>query len=131
MRLCLYWCAGAQAQHGSEGTVTITVLDPSGSVVQGADLELRDIATNSIRKARTQDQGIHTFPNLSLGKYTLTVKKAGFQSQEFTDVIVEAAKTTDITANLKVGAISETVQVTGGTAPWWRRRRTRSARRST
>jgi hypothetical protein len=107
----------AQAQHGSEGTVTITVLDPSGSVVQGADLELRDIATNSIRRASTQDQGVHTFPNLSLGKYTLTVKKAGFQSQEFTDVIVEAAKTTDITANLKVGAINETVQVTGGTAP--------------
>jgi hypothetical protein len=107
----------AQAQHGSEGTVTITVLDPSGSVVQGADLELRDVSTNSIRRATTQDQGVHTFPNLSLGKYSLTVKKAGFQSQEFTDVIVEAAKTTDITANLKVGAISETVQVSGGTAP--------------
>lgn len=107
----------AQAQHGSEGTVTITVLDPSGSVVQGADLELRDIATNSIRRASTQDQGVHTFPNLSLGRYSLTVKKAGFQSQAFTDVIVEAAKTTDITANLKVGATSETVQVTGGTAP--------------
>ena len=106
-----------QAQHGSEGTVTITVLDPSGSVVQGADLELRDTATNSIRRATTQEQGIHTFPSLSLGKYSLTVKKAGFQSQEFTDVIVQAAKTTDITANLKVGAISETVQVTGGTAP--------------
>src|SRR5437879_11018319 len=106
-----------QAQHGSEGTVTVTVLDPSGSVVQGADLELRDVATNSVRKATTQDQGVHTFPNLSLGKYTLTVKKAGFQSQEFTDVIVEAAKTTDITANLKVGAISETVQVSGGAAP--------------
>jgi hypothetical protein len=106
-----------QAQHGSEGTVTVTVLDPSGSVVQGADLELRDIATNSTRKASTQEQGVHTFPNLSLGKYTLMVKKAGFQSQEFTDVVVEAAKTTDITANLKVGAISETVQVSGGTAP--------------
>jgi len=106
-----------QAQHGSEGTVTVTVLDPSGSVVQGADLELRDIATNSIRRATTQEQGVHTFPNLSLGKYTLNVKKAGFQSQQFTEVIVEAAKTTDITANLRVGAISETVEVSGGSAP--------------
>ena len=80
-----------QAQHGSEGTVTVTVLDPSGSVVQGADLELRDVSTNNIRRAATQDQGVHTFPNLSLGKYSLTVKKAGFQSQEFTDVIVVIA----------------------------------------
>jgi len=106
-----------QAQHGSEGTVTVTVLDPSGSVVQGADLELVDVSTNSSRKASTQEQGVHTFPNLLLGKYTLTVKKSGFQTQQFTDVVVEAAKTTDITANLKVGAISETVQVSGGTAP--------------
>ena len=106
-----------QAQHGSEGTVTVTVLDPSGSVVQGADLELVDVATNSGRKASTQEQGVHTFPNLLLGKYTLTVKKSGFQTQQFTDVVVEAAKTTDITANLKVGAISETVQVSGGSAP--------------
>ena len=107
----------AQAQHGSEGTVTVTVLDPSGSVVQGAELQLRDVGTNSVRRASTQEQGVYTFPNLSLGKYTLTVKKQGFQSQEFTDVTVEAAKTTDITATLKVGAISETVQVTGGAAP--------------
>jgi len=106
-----------QAQHGSEGTVTVTVMDPSGSVVQGAELELRDVATNDTRKAITQEQGLHTFPNLSLGKYALTVKKAGFQTQLFTEVIVEAAKTTDITANLKVGAISETVQVVGGAAP--------------
>jgi hypothetical protein len=105
------------AQHGSEGTVTVTVLDPSGSVVQNAQLELRDTSTNDVRKAVTQEQGVHTFPNLSLGKYRLSVTKAGFQTSVFTDVIVEAAKTTDITANLKVGAINETVQVSGGTAP--------------
>ena len=107
----------ARAQHGSEGTVTVTVMDPSGSVVGGAELELRDIATNNVMRGSTQEHGVHTFLNLSIGKYTLTVKKQGFQTQEFTDVVVEATKTTDITANLKVGAISETVQVTGGAAP--------------
>ena len=107
----------AWAQHGSEGTVTVTVLDPSGSVVPGAQLELQDVATNDVRKAETQQQGVHTFVNLSLGKYKLTITKSGFQTQLFTDVIVQAAQTTDITAMLKVGAISETVQVSGGTAP--------------
>ena len=34
------------AQHGSTGTVTVTVLDPSGGVVLGAQLELRDLTTN-------------------------------------------------------------------------------------
>jgi hypothetical protein len=105
------------AQHGSEGTVTVTVIDSSGSVVQGAQLELRDLATNEVRKGETQDKGTHAFVNLSLGKYTLTVAKGGFRTQVFTDVVVQAAQTTDISATLKVGAINETVEVTGGTAP--------------
>src|SRR5437899_13062303 len=75
-----------QAQHGSEGTVTVTALDPSGSVVQGADLELRDVSTNNIRRAATQDQGVHTFPTLSPGRSSLTVKKTARRSQAFTDV---------------------------------------------
>src|SRR5271157_2952841 len=105
------------AQHGTTGTVTVTVLDPSGSVVQGAQLELRDLTTNDVRKAETQDRGTYTFVNLSLGKYSLKVTKSGFRTQEFTDVVVQAAQTTDISATLKVGAISETVEVSGGTAP--------------
>ena len=71
------------AQHGSEGTVTVTVVDTSGSVVQGAHLELEDLATNEVRKGDTQNSGTHTFVNLPLGKYKLKVSKTGFQSQVF------------------------------------------------
>ncbi len=105
------------AQHGSEGTVTVTVVDSSGSLVQGAQLELLDVVTNDLRKGETQERGTHTFVNLSLGKYRLTVSKNGFQTQVFTDVVVQAAQTTDISAALRVGAISEKVEVSGGTAP--------------
>jgi hypothetical protein len=115
--LVLWVIPSTWAQHGSEGTVTVTVLDATGSVVQGAQLELVDTATNEVRKAETQSSGTHTFVNLSLGKYKLKVSKTGFQSQVFTDVIAEAAQTTDISSTLRVGAISETVEVTGGTAP--------------
>jgi len=107
----------ARAQHGSEGTVTVTVLDASGSVVQGAQLELRDLTTNDLRKAETQAGGTYTFANLSLGKYQLKVTKTGFQTQVYDDVEVQAAQTTDIKTNLRVGAINETVEVSGGTAP--------------
>ncbi|MGO9084664.1 MAG: carboxypeptidase regulatory-like domain-containing protein [Terriglobales bacterium] len=105
------------AQHGTEGKVVVTVLDQSGSVVQGAQLELRDLATNDVRKGETQGAGTYSFVNLSLGTYKLTISKAGFKTQAYDSVVVEATKTTDISASLKVGAISETVEVTGGTAP--------------
>src|SRR5580704_10643756 len=106
-----------RAQNGSEGTVTVTVLDPSGSVVTDAHLELRDTSTNDARNGDTQDKGTYSFVNLSLGTYKLTVTKTGFQTQVYKDVIVQAAQTTDIKATLKVGTINETIEVTGGSAP--------------
>lgn len=105
------------AQHGTEGTVTVTVLDSSGSFVLGAQLQLQDLGTNDIRTANTQDNGTYTFVNLSLGKYKLTISKTGFKSQLFSDVVVQAAQTTDIKSTLQVGTVTETVEVTGGTAP--------------
>src|SRR5258708_15697711 len=107
----------ALAQHGSEGTVTVTVLDPSGSAVAGAEVELVDLATSSTRKGESHEAGNFTFVNLSLGKYRLTITKSGFQTQVYSDVIVEAARTTDISATLKVGTVNETVEVNGGAAP--------------
>jgi hypothetical protein len=105
------------AQHGSEGKVVVTVLDQAANVVQGAQLELRDLATNDLRKAETQGAGMYSFINLPLGNYKLTVSKTGFKTQVYDAVVVEASKTTDISATLAVGALSEIVTVTAGEAP--------------
>lgn len=107
----------ASAQRGSEGTVTVTVFDPTGGVVPGAQLQLQDVATNDVRNAATQDKGTYTFVNLSLGRYKLTVSNTGFKSQIFNNVVVQAAQTTDIKITLQVGTVSETVEVTGGNSP--------------
>jgi carboxypeptidase family protein len=107
----------AWAQHGTEGNVSVTVLDPSGSVVDGAQLELRDLSTNAARTAQSSSAGTYTFVNLPLGNYKLTASKPGFKSQVFDQVVVQATKTTDINATLAVGALSETVEVTATAAP--------------
>src|SRR6266700_104114 len=79
----------AWAQHGTQGTVVVTVVDPSGRVIPGAQLELRDLATNDTRKAVTSDKGSYTFVNLSLGKFSLSISKDGFESQIYNDVVSE------------------------------------------
>src|SRR5437879_13221724 len=84
-----------QAQHGSEGTVAVTVLDPSGSVVQGAELELTDPATNVVRTGQTHESGTYTFVNLSLAKYKLTVGKSAFKTEVYDDLVVVDARSTD------------------------------------
>ncbi len=107
----------ARAQQGSQGTVSVAVTDPSGSVVPGAKLELRDLASNDVRNAVTQDSGTYSFVNLSVGNYKLTVSREGFATQVYDSVVVQAARVTDVAAKLQVGATAVTVEVAGGATP--------------
>ncbi len=107
----------AWAQHGNTGTVAVTVVDPSGSVVPGAQLELKDLSTSDVRKGITTDSGTYTFVNLELGNYQLTISKTGFQDVVFSSVVSQAAQTTDLTANLKIGTQGQTVEVNAAAAP--------------
>lgn len=115
--LALFSVPFAFSQHGTEGTVAVTVVDQSGSLVPGAQLELRDLGTGVARTAKSSNSGAYSFVNLPLGTYKLTVSKQGFKPQAFDQVIVEATKTTDINSTLTVGATTETVEVTGAAAP--------------
>jgi len=113
----MLWSLPAQAQSGSQGSVVVTVLDPSGDVVPGARLELIDVGTNDIRQADTKDKGTYSFVNLNIGTYKLTVAKDGFATQVFTSIAVHAAQTTDVSALLKLGRSNETVNVTETATP--------------
>jgi len=108
--------AWAQAA-GAGGSVAVTVVDHTDSVVADAALELRDLATNTVHRGRTQDVGNYRFVNLPLGTYSLSVSKPGFENQIFNNVIVQAARNTDLKASLRVGAVTQTVEVTGEAAP--------------
>ncbi len=107
----------ARGQTGTAGTVSVTVLDPSGAVVPNASLELKDLGTNDVRKALTQADGNYAFPNLPFGTYQLTVSAPGFRTQVFGSVLVQTARSTEVRATLQVGVVTETIQVTGGETP--------------
>ncbi len=82
-----------------------------------ASLQLKDIATNDIRKAETQSNGAYTFPDLTFGIYELTISKQGFESQVFTSVQVQTARATTVNATLKVGGTTQTVTVVDAVTP--------------
>ena len=116
---CFLWClclAPAAWAQQTQGTVTVTVTDTSGAVVPGALLTLKDLATNDIRTAVTQQAGNYTFVNLTFGQYKLTVALQGFTTQNL-DVLVQSARTTDVKATLTVGGMEDVVQVSGGATP--------------
>ncbi|MGH9817743.1 MAG: carboxypeptidase-like regulatory domain-containing protein, partial [Candidatus Acidiferrales bacterium] len=68
----------AWGQH-IQGRVNVTVVDPQGSVIPGAKLQLTDAATGEVRSAETRSSGTYSFVNLSPGRYKLTVTQEGFQ----------------------------------------------------
>jgi Carboxypeptidase regulatory-like domain len=103
----------AIAQSGNQGTVIVTAQDDSGAVIPGAGLELVEIRSNSIRKAQTGDKGSYTFVNLNIGLYRLSVSRTGYQTKIYDSVLVESSSTNTVVASLPVGAVSETVRVTG------------------
>src|SRR5437879_2640022 len=105
----------AWGQMGSQGTVNVLVLDSSNAVVAGAQLELRDLSTNDLRTAATQEKGTYSFVNLPVGTYSLSVSKAGFKTRAFQQIIVHAAQVTDLSATLDVGVTTEVVEVNENT----------------
>ncbi len=115
-------CAGpgvfaAWGQTTTGGTLNVMVLDPSGATIPGAGLELRDTATNDIRRAETQANGAYSFPNIPFGMYELKVTAQGFQTQVFQSVQIQTGRETDVRATLKIGAATESVTVAESATP--------------
>lgn len=94
-------------------SITGKVTDPSGAIVTGAKLELKNQGTNDVRNYATQSDGTYQFNNLDPGTYQLTVTAPGFKSYIKSGLILEAATNSSVNVPLEVGATQQTVQVTG------------------
>jgi len=99
------------------GSLNVSVVDPSGAAIPEATLELRDTATNDVRRGATQNSGVYTFANLPGSTYQLKVSETGFAAQLFESVVVRTSLETDIHVTLKLGATSETITVDDTAAP--------------
>ncbi len=97
-----------------QGTVSITVIDPAGAVIPDAGLELKASATNDLRTGRSRESGTFRFVGLNIGNYVLTITKTGFAKAVLDPVVVQAARVTDVSVELKLGTTSSTVEVTTG-----------------
>src|SRR5215510_6035611 len=75
--LMIIWPQQVAAQI-DRGSISGTVTDPAGSVVQGARVELVAVATSLHRDAVTNAAGIYDFPALPVGSYNITITKEGF-----------------------------------------------------
>jgi len=104
----------APAQVATTGQLVGAVQDQSGAVVPGVELQLQNEDTKAVLAAAASADGGFVFPTLSPGSYTLTVSKQGFDTTVYKGIIIYAARTTNQTIVMKVGAVTQTVEVLGG-----------------
>ena len=117
LRLGMLWTVLAltvPAQVATTGQLVGAVQDQSGAVVPGVELQLQNEDTKAVLAAAASADGGFVFPTLSPGSYTLTVSKQGFDTTVYKGIIIYAARTTNQTIVMKVGAVTQTVEVLGG-----------------
>src|SRR6202162_373863 len=93
------------------GTITGFVLDPSSAGVPNATVVIKNEAINEEHRLTTDTQGHYTVPNLLPGLYTIIAEAPGFKKFSSTHNRLDANSTIALNADLVVGQLSETVEV--------------------
>jgi len=113
----LFAATFAMAQGIVTGSMSGTVEDAQGAVVNGAKVTAVDLATNREFTAQTSDAGFFTIRGVPPGAYKLTVEAPNFRKYEAKSVTVAVGSDTGLgRIKMEVGSASETLTVEG-TAP--------------
>lgn len=110
--LLLSWPASAFSQQ-IYGRLEGTASDAQGLVLPGVTVTLDSAELVSARTATTDVDGSYRFAQLTGGSYTVTFELGGFQTVVHEDVIVVGGSTYEISAEMAIATVAETITVTG------------------
>jgi Carboxypeptidase regulatory-like domain/TonB dependent receptor/TonB-dependent Receptor Plug Domain len=112
--LAVFFSAAVPA-HAQVTTATLVgqLRDGSSSVIPGATVVVMHEGTGVSREAVTDGNGEFVFSALPAGQYTVKVHLTGFKALENTGLQLGAGQTVRQTFTLELGALDETVTVTG------------------
>ena len=98
----------------AQAAITGTVRDTSGAVLPGVTVEATSPALiEKIRSAATDGTGQYRIVDLRPGIYSLNFSLPGFTSVKRDGIELTGTFTATINAELRVGAVTETVTVAG------------------
>src|ERR1700752_4763402 len=100
----------AQAVYGS---ILGTVTDPQGAAVSGAKVTVTSATKNTSDQTTTNDSGNYTVTHLIPDTYNITVEAQGFKTAQIKGISVSADFGAKVDATLEIGAVTQTVEVSG------------------
>jgi hypothetical protein len=108
---CLVGAPRSQAQRDT-GTILGGVKDTSGAVVPDAKVTVKDVDRGIKFVTTTDASGEYVASPLHIGRYTVTVEKAGFKTAVTGPWTLNVQDRLRLDVNLELGAVTQTVTVT-------------------
>src|SRR5260370_500860 len=100
----------AQAVYGS---IFGTVTDPQGGAVSGAKVTVTSITKGTTVETTTNESGNYSVTHLIPDAYKIRIEAPGFKATDIPSVQVSADSGSNVDATMQVGAVTQSVEVTG------------------
>jgi len=112
---CLALGFGASTSSGQAvyGSIIGTVTDPQGNAVAGAKVTVTSVTKNTTEETTTNESGNFSVIHLIPDTYKVKIEAPGFKANDIASVLVQVDTTARVDAQLQVGAVTQTVEVTG------------------
>ena len=97
----------------AQATATIlgTVMDPSGAVIGGAMVQLKNTGTSLTQNTISDEQGRYRFPDLAIGEYEVQASSPGFQTVVHKSINLTVGASPVVDFKLPLGQVGDTVLV--------------------
>lgn len=109
--LMCFCCLPMTAQVTGVATLQGVVNDSSGAVLAGAEVSVTNLETGVALNTTTNEDGLYRAAALNPGRYSVEAKAGGFAATRVGEVRLEVGQTARLDFNLKIGDVSETVEV--------------------
>ncbi len=111
--LAFLFCTNTASGQAVYGSIIGTVTDPQGNAVAGAKVTVTSITKNTSEEATTNDSGNYSVIHLIPDTYKMRIEASGFKAYDIPSVVVQVDTTARVDAQLQVGAVTQSVEVTG------------------
>lgn len=101
------------AQEATKGEIRGTVKDEIGGVLPGVTVTATHTQTGETRTTVTTESGSYRLPALTLGAQVITAELSGFATMRREGVTLGLGQVLVVDFSLQVGALSESITVTG------------------
>jgi hypothetical protein len=93
------------------GTISGTITDSSGRVINNVQIRITNVATGVTRDVTTNGEGFYSAPNLLPGTYEVKFSAQGFKVETRKSIELTVGASVGLDQALRVGSFSETVVV--------------------